>query len=98
MVEIRFKPADVGTVEDGGVTTAKLADGAVTTPKVADVAITEPKIGVEAVTDAKVKAGVVVDKITGAVKGRAIDTTGDKGVTAIGWDSLTEEVIVDHEA
>jgi len=97
MVEVRFKPADVGTVVDGGVTTVKLADGAVTTPKIADVAITEPKIGAEAITDAKVKAGVVVDKITGAVKGRATDTTGDKGVIAIGWDSEDEEVIIDHE-
>jgi hypothetical protein len=38
MVEVKFKPADVGTVADGSVTNVKLAPGAVTNDKVASAA------------------------------------------------------------
>lgn len=85
MVEVRFKPADVGTVADGSVTTVKLAD--------------------EAVVDAKVKsdAGIAQSKVANlpadlAGKVGTGPLSGDKKVTALGWDSSTEEIIVDHEA
>lgn len=98
MVEIRFKPSDVGTVEDGGVTTIKLADGAVTNPKVNDVAeIVKTKLAPLDIVDADVNV-VSVAKVDGAVSGKSADTTGDKGVAAMGWDSVTEEVVIDHEA
>ncbi len=41
-------------IEDGGVTTAKLADGAVTSDKIADAAITSAKLADLSVTNAKI--------------------------------------------
>ena len=76
MVEVRFKPADVGSVTDGSVTEVKLADGAVTDIKVDTIMIT---------------------KVTGGIDGRAAATTGDKGITALGWDTMTDEVVLDRE-
>ena len=97
MVEVRFKPTDVGTVTDGGVTTAKLADGAVTNIKVDDAAgIIKTKLAPLAIVDADVNV-VSVAKVDGAVSGKSADTTGDKDITAIGWDSTDEEFILDHE-
>ena len=64
-----YKPMTV-TVNDGIVTTQKLADNAVTEPKIAnlnvttgklaDNAITEPKIAANAVTQAKIHSSVVL--------------------------------------
>lgn len=85
MVEIRFKPSDVGTVADGAITEAKLADGAVTNVKVnATAAIAQTKVD-SLVTDLGNKVG------TGPL-------SGDKKVTALGWDSATDEIVLDHEA
>jgi hypothetical protein len=96
MVEIRFKPADVGTVADGSVTEDKLADGAVTNVKVnGAAAIAKSKLAALAIVDADVNA-ISVSKVTDAVAGTG--TTGDKKITKVGWDSTTEEVVVDHEA
>ena len=128
MVEIRFKPADVGTVADGAITNVKVnAAAAIDMTKLslaitdsevdAAAAIVKSKLAALAIVDADVDAGAAiaksklealaivdgdvssigVDKVTGAVDGRAASTTGDKGVTALGYDSATEEVIIDRE-
>jgi len=52
-------PAGQITIQDGGVTTNKLADDAVTRPKIADAAVTEAEIADDAVTTAKLAAGAV---------------------------------------
>jgi len=83
MVEVRFKPADVGTVADGSITNAKVAAGA---------AIAKAKLAALDIADADLAAG------TEYVKGAVADTTGDKKVIAIGWDNVTAEVVVDHGA
>ena len=75
MVEIRFKPANIGIVPDGSVTNVKVAVGAdIDQAKIANLPVD---------LTAKVNTGPL---------------SGDKKVLAIGWDSATEEVIVDHEA
>jgi len=149
MVEVKFKPALVGTVPDGSVTDVKVAAGtaiaksklaaleivnadvatgaAIAKAKLAaleivnaDVAtgaaIAKSKLGALAIVNADVDAGAgivksklaalaIVDadvsaigvaKVTDAVAGTG--TTGDKKIIKVGWDSTTEEVIVDHEA
>ncbi len=183
MVEIRFKPADVGSVADGGITTmdkfpsgvtdpetpadkelffntaeykfkryetdhwvfidhlealAQIADDLLTDAKInstaaiaktklaalnivnADVdaaaAIAKSKLGALDIVNADVDAvaaivksklaalaivdddvsSIGVDKVAGAVDGRAASTTGDKSVTAVGFDSVTEEVVIDR--
>lgn len=129
MPEVRFKPADVGSVADGAITNIKVnAAAAIDMSKLslaitdsevdAGAAIAKSKLGALAIVDADVDAGaaiaktklaalaivdgdvsaITVTKVTGAVDGRAVSTTGDKDVTAIGWDDATAEVIVDHEA
>jgi hypothetical protein len=117
LVEVKFKPALVGTVEDGAITTPKLADGAVTNIKVdnaaaiaksklaalaivnADIdaaaAIAKSKLGALAIVDADVSA-ISVSKVSDAVTGNG--TTGDKKVQKLGWNSVTGEFIIDHEA
>jgi hypothetical protein len=96
LVEVKFKPADVGTVADGAITTAKLADEAVTNAKVkADAAIAKAKLAPLAIVDDDVSA-ISVAKVTDAVAGTG--TTGDKKIIKMGWNSATEEIIVDHEA
>lgn len=80
-VEVRFKPADVGSVADGSVTNVKVAAGA---------AIAKSKLAALAIDDTDLASG------TEYVKGAAADTTGDKKVIAIGWDDVTSEVVVDH--
>ena len=87
MVEIRFKPADVGTVADGAITNVKIA---------ADAAIAKSKLAALAIEDGDVSA-ITITKITGGVDGRAESSTGDKDVTKIGYDTATEEVIIDRE-
>ena len=52
------KPSTV-SLEDGAVTTQKLADRAVTDAKLADGAVTTPKIADKSVTDAKLADGAV---------------------------------------
>lgn len=96
MVEVRFKPADVGTVADGSVTTQKLADGAVTDVKVnATATIAKSKLATLNIGDADVSA-ISVSKVTDAVAGSG--TTGNKKVLKLGWDGTTNEVVIDHEA
>lgn len=96
MVEVKFKPADVGTVADGAVTNVKLAPGAVTNDKVdAAAAIDKSKLAALSIVDADVSA-ISVSKVTDAVAGSG--TTGDKKITKLGWKSSTEEFVIDHEA
>lgn len=75
-----------GSVEDGGITEAKLADDAVTETKLADGAVTEDKIADDAVAEDKIQdAAVSTDKIqNGAVRANNLAT-----------DSVTTEKIVD---
>ncbi len=90
-VEVRFKPADVGSVSDGSITNVKVAAGA---------AIDASKLAADSITATEIGAGVVsaTELADEYVKGAAADTTGDKKVIAIGWDSATSEVIVDKAA
>ena len=91
MVEIRFKPADVGTVADGAITNIKIN---------ADAAIDMSKLSL-AITDAEVDAigqSKVINLETDL--GNKVGTgplSGDKKVTAIGYDTATEEVVIDRE-
>ena len=59
------EPVEIGggsaAVEDGSITTAKLANGAVTTGKIADGSITAAKIDDGAITAAKLADGVIPD-------------------------------------
>jgi hypothetical protein len=70
------------TVNDGIVTTQKLADNAVTEPKIADNAITADQIAANAVTQAKIHSSVVLG-------GPSIGTipnmvrTNSKAITAV---------------
>jgi hypothetical protein len=76
-----YKPLTV-TVNDGIVTTQKLADNAVTEPKIADNAITADQIAANAVTQAKIHSSVVLG-------GPSIGTipnmvrTNSKAITAV---------------
>lgn len=142
MVEVRFKPADVGSVADGGLANMikfpsgptdpaspsdgdlffntteskfkrynagitawvtidmvdsidRLADDLITNAKIkSDAAIVKSKLAPLAIVDADVDA-IGVAKVTDAVAGTG--TTGDKKILKLGWDSATEEVVVDHE-
>ena len=88
MVEVRFKPADVGTVADGAITNAKIAsDAAIVATKLA--AIPQSKV-TDLEGDISAIATILVDKVDGT------GTTGDKKITKIGWDSVTNEVVIDH--
>lgn len=93
MVEIRFKPADVGTVADGAITDVKINAAA---------NIAKSKLAALAIGDTDV-SGISQSKVTNltADMGNKVSTgplSGNKKVTALGWDSATNEVIVDHEA
>lgn len=99
MVEIRFKPSDIGTVPDGSITEAKLADNAVTKPKVADAAIGNAELEANAVTKDKILDGEVIEsKVPIKTFIKCGPLTGDKKVTALGYDTLTTEIVLDHEA
>ena len=93
MVEVRFKPALVGTVADGAITDVKVAS---------DANIAKSKLAPLEIVDADVSAisqGKVTDLAADlAAKVSTGPLSGDKKVLALGWDSTTEEVIVDREA
>jgi hypothetical protein len=107
MVEVKFKPADVGTIPDGYVTNDKVAeDAAIAKTKLAALNITNDDVD-EAAAIAKSKlaalaigdddvTGISVSKVADAVAGTG--TSGDKKITKVGWASATSEVIIDHEA
>ena len=95
LVEVRFKPADVGTVADGAITDVKITSGGLSESKIANLT-----------TDLEGKApashshaeGDVTDLVTDlGNKVGGIGTSGDKKVNKLGWDSSTNEVIIDHE-
>lgn len=99
MVEVRFKPTDIGTVPDGSITTAKLADDAVTNPKVADAAIGNAELANDAVTKDKILDGEVIEsKVPAKVFIKCGPLSGDKKVIGFGFDSATSEVVMDHDA
>ena len=92
MVEVRFKPADVGTVADGAITNIKVNAAAAIDMSKLSLAITDTEVdtlGQSKITDLVTDLGNKV--ATGPL-------SGDKKVTAIGWDTLTDEVVIDHEA
>ena len=98
MVEIRFKPSDIGTVADGAVTTAKLADNAVTNPKVADNAIDTAEIADNAIIASKILDGEVKEiKVESKKFVKTGPLSGDKLVTSLAFDSATSEIVLDHE-
>ena len=85
----------VYSVEDGSITTAKLADKAVTTAKIDDIAVTTAKLADEAVTTAKIDdiavttakladEAVTADKIASALKSAAITDLPASGNTVDG--------------
>jgi hypothetical protein len=80
-----------------------VADGAITNIKVnAAAGIEKSKLASLAIVDADVSA-VSESKVTNlatdlAAKVGTGPLSGNKKVTALGWDSATSEVIVDHEA
>jgi len=98
MVEIRFKPTDIGTVPDGSITEAKLADNAVTKPKVADAAIGNDELENDAVTKDKILDGEVIEsKLPPKVFIKCGPLSGNRKVTALGYDDVTAEVVLDHD-
>jgi hypothetical protein len=93
MVEVRFKPADVGTVADGAITDVKINAAAnISKSKLANLAITDADVS--AISQSKI-TNLVADL---AAKVSSGPLSGDKKITGLGWDSTTSEVIVDHEA
>ena len=52
-------PGGDGTIEDGSVSTAKLADSAVTGQKIANSAVTAAKLAADAVTNEKIADGTI---------------------------------------
>ncbi len=91
MVEVRFKPADVGTVADGAITDVKIN---------ASANIAKSKLAALAIVDADISA-IGQAKVTNlstdlAAKVSGTGTTGNKDITKIGWDSATNEVVIDH--
>jgi hypothetical protein len=86
MVEVKFKPSLVGSVADGAITDAKIA---------VDAAIAKSKLAPLEIDDADV-SGISVSKVADAVAGTG--TSGDKKILKMGWESSSEEIIVDHEA
>ena len=92
MVEVRFKPADVGTVADGSITDVKVNATANIAQSKLSLSITDAEI--DTVSQSKITdlETDLADKVEGT------GTTGDKKVNKIGWDSTTEEVVIDHEA
>lgn len=98
MVEIRFKPSDIGTVPDGSITEAKLADNAVTKPKVADGAVGNAELEDDAVTREKILDGEVIEaKIPPVTFVKCGPLSGNKKVRGLGYDTITTEIVLDHE-
>ncbi len=78
-----------------------VADGSITNVKVnATANIDASKLLADSITATEIGAGVIseTELVDEYVKGAVADTTGDKKVIAIGWDSATSEVIVDKAA
>ena len=79
-----------------GIVKTKLAALAIVDADVdAAAAIAKTKLAALAIEDDDV-SGISVSKVADAVAGTG--TSGNKKVIKLGWDSTTEEVIVDHEA
>ena len=70
---------DLGNVDDGAVTTAKIAAGAVTAEKIAASAVTAAKLATGAATAAKIGTGAV----TSSKIGTAAVTSGKLGASAV---------------
>ncbi len=99
---------------DEAVTNAKVkSDAAIAKTKLGALGIVNTDVAVgAAIAKAKLEALAIVDADVSAVSESKVTDltthltakvstgplTGDKKVTAIGWDSVTGEVIVDHEA
>jgi len=86
-------------IKDGEVIEVKLADGSVSSPKVKINAIIGEKIADGAVVNLKIGAGAVtLDKVQEKTFVKADSLSGDKKVLAMGYDTATEEVVLDTEA
>lgn len=98
MVEIRFKPSEIGTVPDGSITEAKLADDAVTAPKLADNSVDTAAIQDDAILATKILDGEVKESKVEVKKFiKCGPLSGNRKVIAFGYDDVTEEVVLDHD-
>lgn len=92
MVEVRFKPSLIGTVEDGAITNIKInAAAGIEKSKLASLAIIDADVS----TISESKVTDLTTHLTAKVSTGPL--SGDKKITAIGWDSATGEFIYDHE-
>lgn len=80
-----FRAAVAGTVDDGAITTAKLADGAVTSPKIADNAVVAASVADGAMSTAKLADGAVS---TEKIAARAV--TASKMEEQEAWNEIGE--------
>ncbi|GAG63749.1 unnamed protein product [marine sediment metagenome] len=97
MSKLTLAITDTEVAAAAGIAKDKLAPLAIVNADVDAAAdIIKSKLAALDIVDADVSA-ITVTKVTGAVDGRAATTTGDKDVTAIGYDTATEEVIIDRE-
>jgi len=95
LVEIRFKPADVGVVADGAVTEAKLGAGAVTEAKIGALAVSEGKIKADAVTRNKIKDGEVLEaKVVDRAFVKTNKVAGLRRTLSHGYDPVTGELVI----
>ena len=95
-VTVNIPGGQAGSLDDGSVTTAKLADGSVTTPKLADDAVTGAKIADNtihggALIDGTIPTGKIGDsQVTGAKLSSNAVSTGK-----IANDAVTQAKIAD---
>ena len=105
-VTVDIPGGQAGSLDDGSVTTAKLADGAVTTPKLADDAVATAKIADDAVTgdkiaDNTIHGGALIDGTIPTGKIGDAQVTGDKLSTnavstgKVADDAITQAKIAD---
>lgn len=85
---------DATQIQDGSMTTAKLANGAVTDAKIATGAVTNAKLGTEAVTDAKISATAdiaqtKINSTTGWIS-TSLSTANDNATLAVNTANSAE--------
>jgi len=85
-------------IKDGEVVEVKLADGAVGSGKIKVNAIIGEKIADGAVINLKIGMGAVtLEKVAEKTFVKSDSLSGNKKVIALGYDTVTEEIVLDHE-